>query len=292
MSSKPTVAVLGAAGTMGRGIALNLTDAGFPLRAWDRSPEKAAPLAEKGATVLATPAEAAKDASVVITMLPDAEVVLDVAARDDGFLSGPGEDSIWVQMSTIGVDGTEGCAAAADRRGVTFVDAPVLGTKAPAEKGELIVLASGPDSARGTLEEIFSAIGKRTMWVGEAGAGSRLKVVINSWLVSVVEGAAETIALAEGADVDPHLFLDAIADGPLDMPYLQMKARAMIERSFEPSFKLSLAAKDARLAAELAERHDLDLPLLRTISDRLAAAVAEHGEEDLAATYLTSSPRA
>jgi 3-hydroxyisobutyrate dehydrogenase len=290
MSSNQTVAVLGAGGTMGFGIASNILEAGIELRAWNRSREKAEPLSEKGATVLDTPAEAAKGASIVLTMLADVDPVIEAMDGKDGFLSEAADQLIWVQMSTVGVSGTERCAELAERHRITFVDAPVLGTKQPAEKGELVVLASGPEETHEPLEPIFSALGKRTMWVGEAGAGSRLKVVVNSWLVSIVEGAAETIALAEGADIDPHLFLEAVSGGPLDAPYLQMKAKAMIERNFEPSFRLALGAKDARLAQELAERHGLDLPLVAAISARMTEGVSEHGDEDLSATFLTSAP--
>jgi len=274
---------------MGFGIARNIARAGFELRAWDRSREKAEPLSEDGARVLDTPAEAARDASVVVTMLPDADAVLGVMGGRDGFLSGVRDAVIWAQMSTIGVHGTERCAELAQQHGVTFVDAPVLGTKQPAERGELVIMASGPDDAREPLEPVFAVIGKKTMWVGPAGSGSALKVVTNSWLVTVVEGTAETIALAEGSGVDPRHFLDAVSGGPLDSPYMRMKAEAMITREFEPSFKLSLAAKDAGLAEELAEQQGLDLPLLAMIHARLAEAVPERGDEDVAATYLTSA---
>jgi 3-hydroxyisobutyrate dehydrogenase len=224
-------------------------------------------------------------------MLADVDPVIEAMDGKEGFLSVAADQLIWVQMSTLGVSGTERCAELAERHRITFVDAPVLGTKQPAEKGELVVLASGPPETQEPLEPIFSALGKRTMWVGEAGAGSRLKVVVNSWLVSIVEGAAEAIALAEGADVDPNLFLEAVSGGPLDAPYLQMKAKAMIERNFEPSFRLALGAKDARLAQELAERHGLDLPLVAAISARMSEGVSEHGDEDLSATFLTSAPK-
>jgi 3-hydroxyisobutyrate dehydrogenase len=127
------------------------------------------------------------------------------------------------------------------------------------------------------------------MWVGEAGAGTRLKVAINNWILAVVEGAAETLALAEGLDLDPRLVLEALAGGPLDLPYLQMKGKAIIERDFEPSFRLALAAKDASLIEESAERHGLDLPLSRTIRARLAEGAKEHPDEDMSATYLTSA---
>jgi 3-hydroxyisobutyrate dehydrogenase len=116
-----------------------------------------------------------------------------------------------------------------------------------------------------------------------------LKLVINGWLVVVTEGAAETIALAEGLGIDPELFFQAIEGGALDLPYLRMKGKAMLTRNFEPSFKLKLAAKDAGLVEESARRRQLDLPVLSAVSQRMAEGVPEHGEEDIAATYLTSA---
>jgi 3-hydroxyisobutyrate dehydrogenase len=290
MSSAPTVAVLGAGGTMGFPIAGNLARAGFAVQAWDRSRERAQPLAEDGAAVLDTPAEAAREASIVLTIVSDLEAVLEVMDGADGFLSGAPERLIWIQMSTIGASGTERCIELADSHDVRLIDAPVLGTKAPAEEGKLIVLASGPEQGREQLGELFAAIARKTMWVGAAGAGSRLKLVINAWILTLLEGIAETIALAEGAEIDPALFLEAIAGGPLDLPYMQTKARAILARDFEPTLRLALAAKDARLAVELAESHDLDLPLIRTVAQRLAEGVPAHGEQDMAATYWSSAP--
>jgi 3-hydroxyisobutyrate dehydrogenase len=128
------------------------------------------------------------------------------------------------------------------------------------------------------------------MWVGEAGAGTRLKLVVNSWILSVVEGAAETIALAEGLGLDAEMFLEAVEGGPLDLPYLRNKGSAMAARSFPPSFRLALAAKDAGLVEEAAERHGLDLPLLSVVRRRLDEAVPEHGDKDMSATFLSSAP--
>jgi 3-hydroxyisobutyrate dehydrogenase len=287
MTQRETIAVLGAGGTMGLAMARNLARAGFDVRAWNRSPEKARPLAEDGAAVCATPADAARDATVVLTMLSDADAVLGVMHDLDG--DGPSDDAVWLQMSTIGLDGTRRCAELADRLGLALVDAPVLGTKAPAEQGKLIVLASGPDALRGRTAPIFDAVGGRTMWLGEAGAGTKLKIAVNAWIVSVVEGAAETLALAEGLGLDPSLVLEAVAGGPLDLPYLQMKGKAMIARDFEPSFRLALAAKDAGLVSDAAAEAGLDLPLVEAIRERLAAGAEEHGDEDMSATFLTSA---
>jgi 3-hydroxyisobutyrate dehydrogenase len=289
MTNGETIAVLGAGGTMGLPMARNLAAAGFSVRAWNRSPEKLAPLEDGGVALCPTPADAARDATLILTMLSDADAVLAVMEGQDGALAAGAEGALWLQMSTIGIQGTDRCAALAERHGLGFVDAPVLGTKQPAEQGELVILASGPDDPRDRVAPVFDVVGKRTMWIGAAGAGTRLKIAVNAWIVSVVEGAAETLALAEGLGLDPALVLDAVAGGPLDLPYLQMKGKAMIARRFEPSFRLALAAKDAALVEDAAAEVGLDLPLVAAIRRRLEAGVAEHGDKDLSATFLTSA---
>jgi 3-hydroxyisobutyrate dehydrogenase len=291
MSALDGVAVLGAGGTMGYGMARNIARAGLPLLAWNRTREKAEPLAHDGARICATPAEAAAGARVILTMLADADAVISAMEGEQGALAGTGEGCVWLQMSTIGEQGTERCIAIARERAIAFVDAPVLGTKQPAAEGKLIIMASGPNDVKGKVQPIFDTVGQRTMWIGEAGAGTRLKLVTNAWIVAVVEGGAETIALAEGLGLDPELFFEALGGGPLDLPYLRVKGIAMIKRDFEPTFALRLASKDARLVQESAERRALDLPVLRAISERMQQAVAEHGDEDLSATYLTSAPQ-
>jgi 3-hydroxyisobutyrate dehydrogenase len=289
MPKHMTVAVLGAGGTMGLPMARNIARAGLRVQGWNRTPEKARPLADDGVQVARDARAAVEGADVVITMLADADAVLEVMGEA---IDAMREDAVWLQTSTIGEAGIEACAALADRRGIRLVDAPVLGTKAPAEQGKLVVLGSGPEGLREGLAPIFDAIAQRTMWVGETGAGTRLKVVVNSWIVTVVEGGAETIALAEGMGVDPALMFEAIEGGALDLPYLRMKGEAIAKRDFDPSFSLRLAAKDAGLVGESAGRRDLDLPALEAIRRRLDEGVPEHGDEDMSATFLTSAPKA
>ena len=285
MSPKETVAVLGT-GIMGAPMARNLLAAGFPVRAWNRTAEKAAALADAGAVVAASPAEAAAGAQVVLTMLSDADAVLDSA---EDALDGV---EIWVQMSTVGVAGAERCAALADERGVGLVDAPVLGSRQPAEEGKLTGLASGPDELRERVDPLFDAVGARTWWLGEAGAGQRLKLVANTWVLALVQRLAETLTLAEGLGVPPRSFLEVIAGGPLDSGYAQLKGKGMIERSFSPAFPLRHAAKDLRLIEEAARRHDLDVPMIEAIAARFAAGVsAGHGDLDMSATFLTGPAR-
>jgi 3-hydroxyisobutyrate dehydrogenase len=291
MSGLAPVAVLGAGSMMGFGMARNLARAGVEVRAWNRTAAKAKPLAEDGAVTCASPAEAASGAGVVLTMLSDVDAVLGAMDGAGGALAAMDSQAVWLQMSTIGEAGTQECARHAAGYGVTFVDAPVLGAREVAARGQLVVLASGPDEARAAAQPVFDIIGNRTLWLGECGAGTALKLVANSWVLAVVEAGAEVISLAEGLGLRPEMFLDAIKAGPLDMPYLRLKASMMASREFEPSFRLSLAAKDAGLIEAAAKRHDLDLPLLEVIRRRLEHGAGPHGDKDFSATYLTSSPR-
>jgi 3-hydroxyisobutyrate dehydrogenase len=287
-----TIALLGAGGTMGRGIGLNLAGE-FQVRAWNRTREKIGDLAERdGVSVCETAREAADGADVVLTILSDGEAVLAAMEGSDGAFAGVREGAIWLQASTIGLKATARCVEFAEQAGLILVDAPVLGTKKPAEEGQLVILGSGPEEAREQLQPLFEAIGKRTLWAGDAGAGSRLKVAVNSWIVTVVEGTAEMLALAEAVGIDPQTALDAVADGPLDLPYMRMKAKAMLERDFTPSFRLALAAKDAGLALAAAEETGVELPMLAAIRAQMDAAAEDHGDEDLAAVYLASSSKA
>jgi 3-hydroxyisobutyrate dehydrogenase len=273
---------------MGQAMARNLARAGFTVRAWNRSRDRAEPLSSDGAEVCGTAAEAATGADVILTMLSNADAVLD--SIDDALGGEAAADAVWLQMSTIGEEATERCIELARDRGIEFVDAPVSGTKQPAEEGKLVILASGPDRIQDRLSPIFDVIGQRTMWVGGAGDGTRLKLATNAWLVSVVEGAAETLAFAEGIGLDPQLVLDAVDGGPLDLPYLKLKGKAMMQREFAPSFSLKLAAKDAALVEDSAHRRDLDLPMLHAIRERFEQGAEQHGDEDLSATFLTSAP--
>jgi len=260
------------AGIMGAPMARNLAAAGHEVRVWNRTRSKAEAL---GLEVLDAPT--AEGADVLITMLSDGaavESVMQGVALEAG--------QVWWQSSTVGVAATERLAGmAGDAR---FVDGPVLGTREPAEQGKLTVLASGP--GREKLGPVFEPVAAKVVDLGDGiGTGTRLKLVLNLWIVTLVEGVAETIALAEGLGLDPQLFLDIIDGAPMGSPYAKLKGKAMIERDFEPSFPLALAAKDAGLVDEAARAAGLDLPLPAAIRDQMAKAIAAgHGDEDLAAT--------
>ncbi len=281
-----TVAVLGAGGTMGKGIARNAAAAGLSVQAWNRTAEKLRDLAEEdGVEAFATARAATSGADLVVTMLTDVDATLAAMSGEDGGAAGA-DGAAWAQMGTLGIEGAERCAELARDRGLDYVDAPVLGTKKPAEEGALVVLASGPEEFRARLEPFFDAIGKRTIWLGAAGQASRLKVVVNSWICTVVEGTAEMLRLAEALGLEPRLALDALEDGPLDAPYMRMKGEAMLAGDFTPSFRLALAAKDARLAVEAGGRTGAEIPMIEAIAAQLGAVAEAHPDEDLAAAFF------
>ena len=279
------VAILGT-GIMGAPMARNLAAAGLETRAYNRTAERAQPLAEHGVTVAGSAAEAVEGADVVVTMLSDGPAV---EAMTDGLTFGDG--AVWAQMSTVGIEATGRLAARAAEAGAAFVDAPVLGTLKPAEDGKLTVLASGPDDAIERCSPIFRAVGHKTLRLGPAGKGTRLKLAVNAWVLALTQGTAEAVALAKGLGLSVDQMIEALEGSPTDAPYFRMKSALMDNGEYPVSFSLRLAAKDAALMAEAAGEAGVDLPMIRTIAQRLAEGVeAGHGEEDMAATYRLSAP--
>jgi 3-hydroxyisobutyrate dehydrogenase len=283
----PEVAVLGA-GTMGSGMVRSLRRAGIPVRAWDRTPAKAEPLREVGAVIAGSAAEAADGAGVVLTMLFDGAAVRDAIRQ-----AAPAAGTVWLQTSTVGLRDLEELRRVADELGLVLVDSPVLGSRQPAEEGTLVVLASGPDEARERVEPVLDAIGSRTLWVGEAGQGTRLKLVCNSWVLTLTVGIAQSVALAEGLGVDPRSFLAAIAGGGTDTPYAHLKGGAMIERSYPVAFGLAAARKDAGLIVEALRTAGIDDRLGTAVFDILSTAadrVPDAAAVDLAAAVEALRP--
>jgi 3-hydroxyisobutyrate dehydrogenase len=287
MTDNPTVALLGT-GIMGAGMGHNILAAGLPLRVWNRTADKARPLADAGAVLAADPAEAVRGADVVVTMLGDGHHVLSVMEQA---ASGLAAGQVWAQMTTAGIE-QDDLVALAGKHGLRFVDAPVVGTRQPAEQGQLVVLAAGPAEARTAVQPVFDAVGRVTNWIGDDAAGlaaSRLKLVINSWVLAVTAGTAEALALAEGLGVDPQAFLGAVAGGPLDLPYLQAKAKAILAADWTPNFSVTNAAKDADLIVAAGRDSGVALDVAAAASARYhRAADAGHGDADMAANYLAS----
>ncbi len=279
------VTVLGT-GIMGSAMARNLVSAGLRTTIWDRSSTATAPLSDAGALVAASPAEAVQDAQVMITMLPTADVVTSVIF-DSGVAEALPAGAAWAQMGTIGLAETTAISSRLGelRPDVMFVDAPVSGSKGPAEAGQLLILASGPPAAAAAVRPVFSAIGRRTVWLGEAGQGSRMKLAVNAYMSILIEGVAEALELAGQLGIDDSKLAEAIEGGPLDAPIADAKLHKMERGDFAPEFPLEWALKDVDLAISAAG--DDELPLLAALSRQWHAAVdAGHGREDVSAARL------
>jgi 3-hydroxyisobutyrate dehydrogenase len=280
-----TVAVIGA-GIMGAAMTRNLVTAGVSTRVWDRSTATTGPLGDAGAVVAPSARDAVQDAGVVITMLPTADAVESVIF--DGGVAGAFADGCaWAQMGTIGVEATLRFRdrLAAQRPGVLFVDAPVSGSKGPAEQGQLLVLASGPAAAAGRLDPVFAILGRKTVWLGDAGQGSLVKLVVNAYMSILIEGVAETMELADRLGIGHQELAEVIEGGPLDAPIAGAKLHKIDRGDYAPEFPLEWALKDVDLAISAAGGQAP--PLLAALSGQWHAAVAAgHGRQDISAARL------
>jgi 3-hydroxyisobutyrate dehydrogenase len=290
MADAPRITLLGT-GTMGVGMAHSMLRAGLPVTVWNRHVEKALPLADDGATVVEDLTDAVRDADVVVTMLFDVDAVVEVMARAAGAMKG---GAAWVQSATVGRDGIARLARFAEERGLTLVDAPMVGTKKPAEEGALTVLAAGPASTRDTVQPVFDAVGAKTLWLGaDPGPASAMKLVANAWVAMLTVGTAQGVQQARAFGLDPGAFLETVAGGAADSPYLQTKGKAILEERFDPQFGLDGLLKDLRLIR--AATADAGVPTL--VVDALVAAFERasdegHGREDIAAVAASFAPPA
>jgi 3-hydroxyisobutyrate dehydrogenase len=283
----PVVAVLGT-GVMGAGMVRSLRRADIPVRMWNRNQDRLHALTDSGAQACGTPAEAAAGADVVLTMVFDADAAIEVIRQADAPAG-----TVWLQCTTVGVDGVERTIEVARELGLVLVDCPVLGTRAPAENGKLVMLASGPDDARDRLEPVLDACGSKTLWLGEAGQGSRLKLACNAWVLMYTAGIAQSVALTRGLGIDPEHFFAALEGGPLDAPYTRAKGPLMVQEDFPVSFDLNGAMKDARLiqaalrSAGIPDR--LDAAVLETMQAAVDR-VPDPGAVDMSAMILGLHP--
>jgi 3-hydroxyisobutyrate dehydrogenase len=283
--ARTAVAVIGA-GIMGSAMTRNLVAAGVPTQVWDGSPAATAPLAAAGAVVAPSAPVAVQDADVVITMLPTADAVESVIF-DGGVADAFADGCVWAQMGTIGVEATRSIRdrLAVQQPSVMFVDAPVSGSKGPAEQGQLLILASGPAAAADRVSPVFDILGRKTVWLGEAGQGSLVKLVVNAYMSILIEGVAETMELADRLGIGHQELAEVIAGGPLDAPIADAKLHKMDRGDYAAEFPLEWALKDVDLAISAAG--DQTPPLLAALSRQWHAAVAAgHGRQDISAARL------
>lgn len=277
------IAFLGT-GIMGLPMARHLAQAGHSVSVWNRTPSKASPLESHGAKICTTPAEAARGASVLVTMVKDGASVQELVTEE--VLGNLDENALWIQATTVGVRAAEELSLLASKANVGYVDAPVVGTRKPAEDGKLVVLASGDPTHKERAEAVMSSYSQRVAWLGSGSEASRMKMVVNSWIISLTAALAESVTLAEGLGLNPKGFLETISGGPVDMPYAQLKGGAMIGRSFDPSFAIDNVLKDVGLILEASSVAGTEPRLAKAAQEAFRAAVeAGHGDKDMAAVY-------
>jgi 3-hydroxyisobutyrate dehydrogenase len=276
----PKLAILGL-GTMGTAIAETAVRSGIPMVVWNRRPDAGASFAAQGVEVAQSVTDAVKQADVVVTMVTNADAVWSMAT-EQGLVSALRPGAVWAQMSTIGVAGTERIATLmqSKRPDAYFVDAPVSGSKVPAEQGRLLIFASGPDDARSRVAPVFDVIGQRTLWLGSAGRGSRMKLVNNVLLAFTAEGVANSFAVAHRLGLDTSSVIEAFAGSPLLSPWESGKFRRIDRGDYSEEFALALALKDVHLA--LAEAGSDRFTVLAALADEWSAVVDSGlGHEDV-----------
>jgi len=285
----PVVAVLGL-GAMGHAFASNLLKNGFIVHGWNRTSEKGKDLLPSGLKLHALPQEAVASAEVILSVLTDVEATLNMI-----HLIAPNcmDGAIFCQMGTIGVEETREAISTLDslNSSLIYLDAPVSGTKKPAEAGQILVLASGERQRCKAAEKVFSAIARRTQWFGVASSSQKMKLVLNTWLITMMEGVAESALLASKLGFTPAELWQTLDGGPLAAPYVKVKLDMIGENCFPPQMQLVHALKDAYLALDAAEY--IELPILSKIADCWdEAATAGYADQDLAAVYAWLASKA
>ena len=278
---KVRVGLLGV-GLMGSAMGHRLLDQGIEGIVWDRNPERVRALEERGAKRADGPTEVVLGADAVITMLPTAPIILDVV---EPLLEDWPEATIWLQMSSVGAAEADQLVEVARSHAVTLVDAPVSGSTHPAEEGELTILASGPDSARSSVEPVLEALGSRVLWVGEAGMGSRLKMAANHWMIAMTAALAESMHLCQAMGLDQRQFIELLDGGPLGSAYGLQKLDEMRRHEYPAGFPVRLALKDLELVREVEQSSQAAMPVLDVLLERFSSASEDHADQDLASVY-------
>ncbi|ALI03730.1 sulfolactaldehyde 3-reductase [Pseudomonas sp. FW306-02-F02-AA] len=284
INQKTTIAILGT-GLIGAPVARNMRKRGFTVHAWNRTAAKAQALVDDGILAFDSPADAVRGADIIVTVLKDGRCVQEAIQAAAPALN---KAAVWLQLSTVGIEAIETLSSLAEQYGLVFYDAPVQGTRQPAELAQLIILASGPVEQREVVQPVFDAIGKRTLWVSEhASASSRLKLALNNWAFALTHGLAESLALAKGLGVDPALVVDVVTGGPMDSSYFQAKAATILAEEYTASFSIVNAVKDASLVVEAAAQVGVRMDGAQAGLCRFERALeAGHGAKDMAASYL------
>lgn len=259
-------------GIMGRGMAVNLVQAGYPLTVWNRTKDKALQLAELGALIAENPAQAASNQDVIITMLADPKAVENVAYRPDGILAGIRPGSILIDSSTVDPHTSLKLAAAVKAKEAHFLDAPVAGSKKAAEEGQLIMMVGGSPDTLASVRPILETMSKQIIHAGPVGMGTYLKLCFNLIVSHMAAALSEGLLLGAKAGLDPSLILETIGAGIIASKFYDWKGQCILNRDFSTNFSLRLMHKDLNLIMSAAYELDVPLPVTAVVKELFGTA--------------------
>ncbi|MDA8162661.1 MAG: NAD(P)-dependent oxidoreductase [Desulfobacteraceae bacterium] len=246
-------------GIMGQPMARNILKAGYEIIVYNRTQEKTGPLARDGAKVGMSPMEVAEWSDVVILMLTGPEAIDSVLGDEDGLLRGMSKGGMIINMSTVAPAYTRSLAAKLETNGIVLIDAPVSGSRKPAEDGTLIILAGGPQEKIKRLESVFLTMGKRIVYCGEVGQGSGMKMAVNLLLAIMMAGLSEAVSLGERLGLNTETVLETILSGPLGCGLFNLKVDMLKNNVFPPQFPLKHMAKDLGFIMDTADENGISI---------------------------------
>ena len=269
-------------GLMGSGMAGRLLEAGYALTIYNRTAEKARTLVERGAKLAGTPAEAAADAEVILSMLADDQVCRQVWLGKDGALSGAPSGSVLVECSTVTPEWIEELDSAAGERNLDLIDAPVTGSKPQAAAGQLLFLAGGSADVLTKIRPVLECMSRGIVHLGPIGSGARLKLINNFVCGVQAASLAEALGLIEHSGLNTSQALQVLIEGAPASPIFKTLSARMMAREYEPNFAVKLMAKDIRYAVEQAKQHSQSLVTgAAALSVFEKAIAAGDGEKDM-----------
>lgn len=273
-------------GIMGKAMAANLVKAGFEVTVWNRNPEKCAELVSLGARHGATPKDVAASCDITFAMVSDPEAALALCQGPDCVAAGIGAGRGYVDMSTVDDTTSKAIADLITQAGGRFLEAPVSGTKKPAEDGTLIILAAGDQSLYEDAKSAFKVMGKMSPYLGEVGQGANMKLVLNMMMGGMLSIFSEGMSLGQKAGLDGQQILDIIDAGAMANPMFKGKGAMLLKEDYTTSFPLKHMQKDMRLAVALGDQLEQPLPTAAIANEAFKQAIkAGFSEEDIAAVY-------
>ncbi len=272
-------------GIMGSAMAANLVKGGFEVTVWNRTPAKCDPLAVLGTSVAASPRETTEASDIVFAMMATPLAVESVRDGDNGIIAGLKSGKGYVDMSTIDIETSKESARRAHERGALFLEAPVAGSRKPAEEAQLTIMAAGDRELYDRSLPVLEKMGKKILFLGEVGNGARMKLANNLVMGGMIASFAEGMALASQSGLDLAQLLEVLDAGALANPMFRLKGAAVAENNhFPAAFPLKHMQKDLRLALRLAEQIELPLFTTATVNELFKEAVSQGlGDFDFAA---------